>query len=129
MFTFADVKRGQPDFREFEIVSAINLAFVRAAVRDRAAALPFGRGSEKIVERGKTKSLILNIARFAPDVHAVEVDVRERFVQRIERVLRIKFCAEQSRFFGCRCHEQHRALGRRICFRESGRELDDGRNA
>ena len=42
MFAFADVKRGQADFRELEIVSAINLAFVRAAVRDRAAALPFG---------------------------------------------------------------------------------------
>src|SRR5207249_11024624 len=76
MFTFADVKRGQPDSREFEIVSAINLAFVRAAVRDRAAALPRGRGSEKIVERGKTTSLILNIARVALDVHAVELDVR-----------------------------------------------------
>ena len=35
MFTFADVKRRQADFREFEIVSAINLAFVGAAVRDR----------------------------------------------------------------------------------------------
>src|SRR5204863_6772145 len=69
MFTFADVKRGQAGFREFEIVSSINLAFVRAAVRGRAAALLFGRGSEKIVERGKTKTQILNIARFAPDVH------------------------------------------------------------
>ena len=107
MFAFADVKRGQPDFREFEIVSAINLAFVRAAVRDRAAALPFGRGSEKIVERGKTKSLILNIARFAPDVHAVEVDVGERFLQWIQRVFRIILRAEQSRFFGRRGHEQH----------------------
>ena len=91
MLTFADVKRGQTGFREFEIVSAINLAFVRAAVRDRAAALPFGCGSEKIVDRGKTKTQILNIARFAPDVHAIEVDVRQRFLQRIERVLGIKF--------------------------------------
>src|SRR4029450_1860105 len=36
MFTLADVKRGQAGFREFEIVSAINLAFVRAAIRGRA---------------------------------------------------------------------------------------------
>ena len=107
MFTFADVKRGQAGFREFEIVSAINLAFVGAAVRDRTAALLFGRGSKKIVERGKTKTQILNIARFAPDVHAIEVDVRQRFLQGIKRVLRIKFGTEQSRFFGCRCHEQH----------------------
>src|SRR6478752_10144413 len=76
MFTFADVKRGQANFREFEIVSAINLAFVGAAIRDRAAAVLFGRGSEKIVERGKTKTQILNIARFTPDVHTIEVDVR-----------------------------------------------------
>src|SRR5512132_4090398 len=74
MFTFTDVERRQADLREFEIVSAINLAFVRAAVGDRAAALPFGRGSEKIVECRKTKTQILNIARFAPDVHAIEVD-------------------------------------------------------
>src|SRR5215831_15183709 len=73
MLTFANVKRGQAGFREFEIVSTINLAFVRAAVRDRAAALPLGRGSEKIVERGKTKTQILDIARFAPHVHAVQV--------------------------------------------------------
>src|SRR4029077_5987603 len=78
MFTFDDVKGGQADFRELEIVSAINLAFVRAAVRDRTAALLFGRGSEKIVERGKTKTQILNIARFAPDIHAIEVDIRQR---------------------------------------------------
>src|SRR5205823_7543402 len=78
MFAFADVKRRQAGFREFEIVSAINLAFVRAAVRDCAAALLFGRGSEKIVERGKTKTQILNIPRFAPDVHAIEVDVCQR---------------------------------------------------
>src|SRR5262249_57227032 len=110
MFTFADIKCGQADLREFEIVSTINFALVRATVRDRAAALPFGYGSEKIVERGKTKTHILNIARFAPDVHAVEVDIRQRFLQRIERMLRIKFCAEQSRFFGCGCHEQHRAF-------------------
>src|SRR5436189_5031994 len=94
MFTFADVKRGQADFREFEIVSAINLAFVRAAVRDRAAALPFGRGSEKIVDRGKTKTQILDIASFAPDVHTIEVDVGQRFLEGIERVLRIKFGTE-----------------------------------
>src|SRR5436190_13608955 len=105
MFAFSDVKRGQARFREFEIVSAINLAFVRAAVRNRAAALSFGRGSQKIVERGKTKTQILNIARFAPDVHAVEVDVRQRLLQGIERMLRIKFGTEQSRFFGCRWHE------------------------
>src|SRR5437016_3261763 len=105
MFTFADVKRGQANFREFEIVSAINLAFVRAAVWDSTASLPFGRGSEKIVERGKTKAQILYIARFAPDVHAIEVDVHQRFFQGIERVLRIKFGTQQSRFFGCRCHE------------------------
>src|SRR5216110_1903548 len=73
MFAFADVKRGQADFREFEIVSAINLAFVGAAVRDCAAALLFGRGSEKIVDRGKTKAQILNIARFAPDIYTIEV--------------------------------------------------------
>src|SRR5947208_16850341 len=96
MFSFADVKRGQAGFREFEIVSAINLAFVRAAIRDRVAALPFGRGSEKIVERGKTKTQILNIARFVPDVHAIEVDVRLRFLQGIERVLRVNFGPEQS---------------------------------
>src|SRR6476661_5844863 len=72
MFTFADVKRGQTDFRELEIVSAINLAFVRAAIRNRGAALLFGRGSKQIVDRGKTKTQILDIARFAPDVHAVE---------------------------------------------------------
>src|SRR5215831_4014150 len=95
MFTFADVKRGQAGFRELEIVSAINLAFVRATVWDRAAALPFGRGSEKIVERGKTKAQILNIACFAPNVHAIEIDVRQRFLQGIERVLRIKFGTEQ----------------------------------
>src|SRR5436189_6040874 len=83
MFIFADVKRGQAGFREFEIVSAINLAFLRAAVRDRAAALPFGRGSEKIVERGKTKTQILYVARFAPDIHAVEVDVGQSFLQGI----------------------------------------------
>src|SRR4029450_11242707 len=71
MFTFADVKRGQTDFREFEIVSAINLAFVRSAVRYRGAALPFGRGSEKIVERGKTKTQILKMARFAPEVFTI----------------------------------------------------------
>ena len=49
MFTFADIKRRQADLREFEIVSPINLAFVRPAVRDGATALPFGCGSEKIV--------------------------------------------------------------------------------
>src|SRR5712675_2005230 len=96
MFTFADVKRRQAGFRELEIVSAINLAFVRAAVRDRAATLPFSRRSEKIVDRGKTETQILNIARFAPDVHAIEVDVRQRFLQGIQRVLRIKFGTEQS---------------------------------
>src|SRR4029450_1303709 len=34
MFAFAYVKRGQADLREFEIVSAINLALVRPAVWD-----------------------------------------------------------------------------------------------
>src|SRR5439155_25784291 len=116
MFTFADVKRWKADLREFEIISTINLAFVRAAIRNRTAALPFGRGSEKIVERGKTKAQILNVARFAPDVHAVEVDVRQRFLQGIERMLRLKFGTEQSGFFGCRYHEQHRAFRRRIYF-------------
>ena len=60
MFPFPDVKRGQADFREFEIVSAINLAFVRAAIRDRGAALPFGRGSEKTstVEKPRLRSSI-----------------------------------------------------------------------
>ena len=53
MFAFADVKRGQTDFRELEIVSAINLPLLWPTIRDRAAALPFGRRSEKIVERGK----------------------------------------------------------------------------
>ena len=49
---------------EFEIVGAINHSFVRAAVRDCAAALLFGGGRRRL-ERGKTKTQILNIARFA----------------------------------------------------------------
>src|SRR5947208_14253375 len=106
MFTFSDVKRGQADFREFEIISTINLAFVRAAVRNRTAALPFRRGREKIVERGKTKAQILNIARLAPDVHAVVVDVPQRFLPGNDRMLPRKFSIELSGFFHCRFYDK-----------------------
>src|SRR4051812_13135081 len=100
MFAFADVKRRQTNFREFEIVSAVDLAFIRAAIWNRGAALLFGRGSKKIVHRGKTKTQILDVARFAPNVHAVEVDVGQRFLEGIKRMLRIILRTEQSRFFG-----------------------------
>src|SRR5689334_5054252 len=51
MLTLANVKRRQTNFREFEIVRAINLTFLRPAVRDHLPALLFGRGAKKIVER------------------------------------------------------------------------------
>jgi len=94
MLTLANVKRRQANFRELEIIGAINFTFLRAAVGDCLATLLFGRGSEKIVERGKTKTQILNIARFAPDVQGIEVDVRQRLLQRIQRMLCIIFCAK-----------------------------------
>ena len=105
MLTFANVKRRETNLREFKIVGAINLAFFRTAIGDRLAILLFRGGSQKIVERRKTKTQILNITSFAPNVERIEVDVRQRFLQGIERVFRIEFGTEQSRFFGCRCHE------------------------
>src|SRR4029450_5316139 len=98
MFTFADVKRRHTSLREFEIVGAINVPFLRPAVWDRSAALALCGGSEHIIDCGETKAQVLDVARFAPNVHAVDVDIGERFLQGLKWMLCIPFRTQQTRF-------------------------------
>src|SRR5437588_11782962 len=116
MFAFADVKRGDADFGKFKIVGAINCAFLGTAVWNRFAPLPLRRGGEEIVHRRKAEADVLDVARFAPDVHAVDVDVGQSFLERIKRMLGVEFRAKESRFLGGCAHKKNRALRRWISF-------------
>ena len=48
---------------------------------------------------------VLDVARFTPGVGAVDVDIGERFLERIERMLCVILRAEQPGFLRGRRHE------------------------
>src|SRR4029077_13054713 len=97
MLTLADVERRKTNLRELKIVGTINTAFLWATIWNRDAALLLCSLDQDVVERRETKTGVFDVARFAPDIHAVDVDVGQCFLERVKWMFRIKFRAEQAR--------------------------------
>src|SRR5947208_13650583 len=72
---------------------------------------------------------VFDVARFPPWIHCVDIDVGERFFQRMKRMFCVKLRAKQSGFFSSGSHKQQRAAWRRIQVCEGARELDKRCNA
>lgn len=69
------------------------------------------------------------VFRAAPLVDAIDIDVRERFVQRIKRLLTVVLSAEQTLLFGGNGDEQNRAGRLRGQLRVGLRQFEQGRYA
>src|SRR5213078_2630750 len=94
----ASVERWKTYLRKFEIIGAIKSAFLRLAVRVHDAALLRGRSREHVVEIGIAEADVLDIACFSPEAQSIHVNVGQSFLERIERMLRVKLRAEQAGF-------------------------------
>src|SRR6267378_4769117 len=102
MLVLADVKRRQTNFAEFEIVRAINAAFLRARIWNHLSSLSFRGSGEHIVEIRESVAGVFDVTRFTPNVQGVDVDVGYSSFERIKRMLGVPFCPKESGFFG-RC--------------------------
>src|ERR1043166_2592858 len=93
-FFFLKDKGGGPLFLEkLKIIRAIETSLLGSRTRNRDPVLSYRRGRQDVIEAGETKADVFDVARFAPDVHAVDVDVSQRFLERIKRMFGIPFRA------------------------------------
>ena len=127
MLVFPDVKRRYSNFGEFKIICAINAAFLRARIGNGAATLCLCPFCHDIVQRRHAETRIFYVARFSPHIHAIDVDVGQRFLQWVERMERVILGAEQARFLRGGSDKKERALGRRIHLRKGAPQRDERR--
>src|SRR6266496_3620137 len=97
MLLVADVERRHTRFGKFKIIRAINVAFLRTRIGNGGASLYSCYSRQCIIQRGHAETGILDVACFPPDVHAVDVDSSQRFLEWVKRRQGIVFCTEQSR--------------------------------
>src|SRR3954470_2969962 len=102
MFVFPDVKCGDSDFSKFKIVRAIDAAFLRSGIRNGDATLCLRPQREGIIQCRHAETRVFYVARLAPDIHTVDVDVSQSLCQRVERMERVVFGSEQTGFFRSR---------------------------
>src|SRR5436309_14440876 len=84
MLLVTDVERRNPGFRKFKIIRAINTAFFRPRIGNGGASLSSCHPREGIVQSRHAETGVLDVARFPPHVHAVDVDISQRFLERSE---------------------------------------------
>ena len=113
---------------EADVVRAVEIAGGRVLVRlDPHAARP-QHGVEPVLDLRAAIADDEYVLGFADRLDRVDVDARDRFLQRDERRFRIVGGAQQPAFFCRHSHEDGRAL-RRARFVEGLADLDDRRSA
>ena len=85
--------------------------------------------SRNVVERGVAEADQCDVARPAPLVDAVLVDLGQSLVERVERVLGVILRAEQSLLLGGDREEEYRALRGSLKFGERLGDFEQGGDA
>src|SRR5205814_9900585 len=101
MLLVTDVERRNPGFRKFKIIRAINAAFFRPRIGNGDESLSSCRPREGIVQSRHDETGVLDVARLTPHVHAVDVDISQRFLARVTWMRGIILSPEPARFL-CR---------------------------
>ena len=96
------------------MIGAIETALLWLTIRLHHSSVAFSGSGQQIIKCRIVVAQVFDVARFAPGIDGIDVDVGQRLLQRIKGMLRVKFRAEQSCFLGSRGYEYDRPFRRRI---------------
>src|SRR5438105_4170567 len=88
-----DVESRDTDLGEFKIVGPEESSLLRFTIRFRHPSRATGILGEEIVEGRVTRGDIFNVARLTPGINAVDVDVGQSMIERVERIFGVIFCS------------------------------------
>src|SRR5450432_1669060 len=84
-----DVKGRHARLGEFKIIGPEEAPFLRLAIWLGDSSLALRRLRKQIVERGIPGADVLDVARFAPGIDDVDVDVGQGVIERVKRTLSV----------------------------------------
>src|SRR5205085_6449418 len=121
--------RGHALLGELEVVGAVEAALFGLRVGRDPAPLRGGGGLRHVVESGVAVADECDVTGSPPLVYAVYVDVGERLLKRVERVLGVVLRAEQALLFRRDGEEEDRALRGSLKFGERLGPFEQRRHA
>ena len=124
-----DVEGRQALLGELELVRAVEAAVFGTLVCQHHAALCARGGCKRIVKVRVPQAYHLHVAGVAPEVHPIDVDIRQGIAQRMERVARVELRPQQTALLAGGSDEKYRSTRWHRQRAKRARQFQQGRHA